>query len=166
MSFNLGRLVLIVAMVATPVAAFAQGAGAPPTDLHQYPLPTYEEDWRALQGVARTDLWDPVKFVPLSADGTTSLSLGGEVRVTYERFGNPNFGLTPPDPAGYLLQRYLLHADVHVGSRARVWTEFNSSLENGRIGGPRPVIAQHRPDPHQAFLAPTVPPTAPSPPTP
>jgi len=62
MSFSLGRLVLIVAMVATPVAAFAQGAGAPPTDLHQYPLPTYEEDWRALQGAARTDLWDAVKF--------------------------------------------------------------------------------------------------------
>jgi len=162
MSFNLGRLVLIVAMVATPVAAFAQGAGAPPTDLHQYPLPTYEEDWRALQGVARTDLWDPVKFVPLSADGTTSLSLGGEVRVTYERFGNPNFGLTPPDPAGYLLQRYLLHADVHVGSRVRVWTEFNSSLENGRIGGPRPVIDEDRLDLHQAFVDVTVGATGPS----
>src|SRR6266446_3371797 len=67
------RLVLIVAIVATPVAAFAQGA-APPTDLHRYPLPTYEEDWRALQGVDRTDVWDPVKFVPLSADGTISLS--------------------------------------------------------------------------------------------
>jgi len=48
-----------------------------------------------------------VKFVPLSADGTTSLSLGGEARVTYERFGNQNFGLTAPDPDGYFLQRYL-----------------------------------------------------------
>jgi hypothetical protein len=36
----------------------------------------------------------------LSADGTVSLSLGGEARVTYERFGNQNFGLTPPDPYG------------------------------------------------------------------
>jgi hypothetical protein len=51
--------------------------------------------------------------VPLSADGTTSLSLSGELRVTYERFGNQNFGLTPPDPDGYFLQRYLLHTDVH-----------------------------------------------------
>ncbi len=161
-ALKLRRLALIVALAATPVAAFAQGAGAPPTDLHQYPLPTYEEDWRALQGVARTDLWDPVKFVPLSADGTTSLSLGGEVRVTYERFGNPNFGLTPPDPAGYLLQRYLLHADVHVGSRVRVWTEFNSSLENGRIGGPRPVIDEDRLDLHQAFVDVTVGATGPS----
>jgi len=161
-SSKLGRLVLIAAMVATPVAALAQGTGAPPTDLHRYPLPTYEEDWRALQGVDRTDVWDPVKFVPLSADGTTSLSLGGEARVTYERFGNQNFGLTPPDPDGYLLQRYLLHTDVHAGSRVRVWTEFNSGLENGRIGGPRPVIDEDKLDLHQAFVDLTVGATGPS----
>src|SRR5260221_6458230 len=143
-------------MVATPVEAFAQGTGAPPTDLHRYRLPTCEEDWRALQGVDRTDVWDPVKFVPLSADGITSLSLGGEARVTYERFGNQSFGLTPPDPDGYLLQRYLLHSDVHVGSRVRVWTEFNSGFENGRIGGPRPVIDEDKLDLHQAFVDVTV----------
>jgi hypothetical protein len=161
-SSKLGRLVLIAAMVATPVAALAQATGAPPADLHRYPLPTYEEDWRALQGVDRTDVWDPVKFVPVSADGTTSLSLGGEARVTYERFGNQNFGLTPPDPDGYFLQRYLLHADVHVGSRVRVWTEFNSGLENGRIGGPRPVIDEDKLDLHQAFVDVTVGVTRPS----
>jgi hypothetical protein len=63
----------------------------------------------AVQGGDHTDVWDSVKFVPLSTNGTTSLSLGGEARVTYERFGNQNFGLTPPDPDGYLLRRYLLH---------------------------------------------------------
>jgi Alginate export len=149
---KLCRLVLTVTVVATPVAAFAQATVAPPTDLHRYPLPTYEEDWRALKGGDRSDVWDPVKFVPLSADGATLVSLGGEARVTYERFGNQNFGLTPPDPDGYLLQRYLLHIDVHAGSRVRVWTEFNSSLENGRIGGPRPVIDEDKLDLHQAFV--------------
>jgi len=155
-------LVLIVAIAAAPVAAFAQGAGAPPTDLHQYPLPAYEENWQALQRAARTDVWDPVKFVPLSADCTTFISLGGEARETYERFGNQNFGLTLPDPDGYLLQRYLIHADVHVGSRVRVWTEFNSGLENGRIGGPRPVIDEDKLDLHQAFVDLTVGVTGPS----
>src|SRR4051812_9436180 len=91
--FKLCRLVLTVALVATPFAAGAQGTGAPPTEIHQYPLPTYEEDWRALQRGDRADIWDRVKFVPLSAGGTISLSFGGEARVTYERFGNPNFGL-------------------------------------------------------------------------
>jgi len=156
------RLMLIAAMVAAPVAALAQGTGVPPTDLHRYPLPTYEEDWRALQKSDRTDVWDPIKFVPLSADGAISLSLGGEARATYERFGNPNFGLTPSDPAGYLLQRYLLHTDLRLGSRVRVWTEFNSSLENGRIGGPRPVIDEDKLDLHQAFVDVTVGATGPS----
>jgi hypothetical protein len=41
---------------------------------------------------------------------------------------------------------------MHVGSRVRVWTEFNSSLENGRIGGQRPVIDEDKLDPHQAFV--------------
>ena len=156
------RLMLIAAMVAAPVAALAQGTGVPPTDLHRYPLPTYEEDWRALQTSDRTDVWDPVKFVPLSADGITSLSLGGEARVTYERFGNQSFGLTPPDPDGYFLQRYLLHTDLRAGSRLRVWTEFNSGLENGRIGGPRPVIDEDKLDLHQAFVDVTVGVTGPS----
>jgi len=79
-------------MVAMPITALAQGTGSPPTDRYRYPLPTYEEDWRWLQWVHHTDPWDLLKFVPLSVDGTTSLSLGGEGRVTYERFGNPNFG--------------------------------------------------------------------------
>src|SRR5260221_4637422 len=102
---KLRRVVTIASIVATPVAALAQGTTAPPTDQYRYPLPTYEEDWRWLQGVDRTEVWDPVKFVPLSADGTVSLSLGGEARVTYERFANHNFGLTTPDPHRYLLQR-------------------------------------------------------------
>jgi alginate export protein len=156
------RLILIVAMVAAPVAALAQGTGVSPTDLHRYPLPTYEEDWRALQTCDRTDVWDPVKFVRLSADGTTSLSLGGELRVTYERFGNQSFGLTPPDPDGYFLQRYLLHTDLRAGSRVRVWSEFNSGLENGRFGGPRPVIDEDRLDLHQAFVEVAVAATSPS----
>jgi hypothetical protein len=143
---------LITAIVVTPVFTLAQGAAAPATDVHHYPLPTYEEDWRPLYQVDRTDIWDPVKFVPLSADGTTSLSFGGEARLTYERFAHQNFGLTPPDPDGYLLQRYLLHTDLHVGSRVRVWSEFNSGIENGRIGGPRPEIDEDRLDLHQVFV--------------
>ena len=47
-ALKLCRLVLTVTVVATPIAAFAQATGAPPTDLHRYPPPTYEEDRRAL----------------------------------------------------------------------------------------------------------------------
>jgi hypothetical protein len=143
---------LVAAQEQSPSPVAAQ-AIAPPPDLHRYPLPTYEEDWRGLRDVARhDDRWDVVKLVLLSADGTTSLSLGGEARMTYERFGNQNFGLTAPDPDGYLLQRYMFHVDLRAGSRVRVWTEFNSGLEHGRVGGPRPVIDEDKLGIHQAFV--------------
>ncbi|HEX9606961.1 MAG TPA: alginate export family protein, partial [Gemmatimonadaceae bacterium] len=67
-------------------------------------------------------------------------------------FGNQNFGLSVQSPNGYLLQRYLLHADIHAGSRLRLWTELNSSFENGRVGGPRPVIDEDKLDLHQGFV--------------
>jgi len=67
-----------------------------------------------------------VKFVPLSADGTTSLSLGGEARVTYERFGNQNFGLTAPAPDGF-------RAIAHAGSLA---ARRLGSAAGGRHGIP------------------------------
>jgi len=69
MSLSSFRLALTVAFGRDAHSQrFAQGA--PPTDLHHYPLPTYEEDWRAASGGATApNIWDPVKFVPLSADG-------------------------------------------------------------------------------------------------
>lgn len=84
--------------------------------------------------------------------GGTFASFGGEARESYERFGNQDFGLSVPSPNGYLLQRYLLHADIHVGSRLRLWTELNSSFENGRVGGPQPVIDEDKLDLHQGFV--------------
>jgi hypothetical protein len=78
-------------------------------------------------------------------------SFGGEARESYERFGNQNFALSVPSPNGYLLQRYLLHADFHLGSRLRLWTELNSSFENGRVGGPQPVTEEDKLDLHQGL---------------
>ena len=103
-----------------------------------YPLPRYEEDWSLLSDPAkRDDFWDPIKFTPRNEDRNVFLSLGGEIRETYERFHKPNFGLSPDDPDGYLLQRYLFHVDFHAGQRFRFFGELNSSLEDGRTGGPR-----------------------------
>jgi hypothetical protein len=134
-------------------ALLAQGQAPPSPPIARYPLPRYEEDWRHLQGEdRREDVWDPVKFIPLTADGGDFLSLGGEARETYERFHNPDFGLAPASPDGYLLERYLLHADAHWGSRVRVWAELISALEHGRVGGPRPVIDKDPLDLHQAFV--------------
>ncbi len=68
------------------------------------------------------------------------------MRQVLLRRGNPTF------PYGYLLQRYLMHSDIHVGSRLRLWAELNSSLENGRVEGPRPVIDEDKLALHQGFV--------------
>ncbi len=104
-----------VVMLLSVVPALGQSV-APPQDRYRYPLPTYDEDWHHFRGSEHHDRWDTVKFIPLSPDATAWLSLGGEARVTYERFGNQNFGLTARDPNGYLLQRYMFHTDVRLGS--------------------------------------------------
>jgi hypothetical protein len=116
-------------------------------------LPRYEEDWSFLRDSQRGHDWlDPIKFVPLGENTSAYASFGGEVRETYERFHNPNFGLQPQDPDGYLLQRYLMHVDVHVDSHARVFTEIVSALANWRTGGPRPITDKDQFDFHQGFL--------------
>lgn len=118
-----------------------------------YPLPAYEEDWSFLRDSSRKEEpWDTIKFTPLAEGGRVYLSLGGEMRETHERFHNPDFGESPQDPSGYLLQRYLFHTDFHVGSRFRFFGELNSSVEDFRTGGPRPVIDEDKFDVHQGFL--------------
>ncbi len=134
-----------------PLVARAQTT--PRAESRVYRLPRYEEDWSFLRtSTGKADWLDPIKFVPLNDGGEAYLSLGGEVRETYERFHNPNFGFQPQDPDGYLLQRYLVHADAHTNAHTRIFVEVVSALENWRAGGARPVIDEDKLDFHQGFL--------------
>jgi len=144
---------LIVLGVCGVVPLLAGAQSAPRTDSQAYRLPRYDEDWSFLRAYPeKTDWIDPIKFIPLDDRGEAYLSLGGEARETYERFHNPNFGLQPQDPGGYLLQRYLVHADVHTNPHTRFFVEMVSALENWRVGGPRPVIDEDKLDFHQGFF--------------
>ncbi|HVH88248.1 MAG TPA: alginate export family protein, partial [Terriglobales bacterium] len=97
----------------------------------------------------QTDSLDLLKFIPVGEQAY--VSLGGEARLRYERYSNPGFGTDPKTDSGYLLQRYLFHSDIHFTPTARLFIQFQSGIENGRNGGPRPTdedIAEF----HQAFL--------------
>jgi hypothetical protein len=132
-------------VVAQPAVDTQQGGRRP-----EYQSLRYEEDWSVLRERAlRTDFWDPVKYLPLSADDWY-LSLGGEGRFRFEAVRNAAFGSGPQDPNGYALQRYLVHADLRAGRHVRVFTEFQSGLESGRTGGPRPTD-EDRLEFHQLF---------------
>jgi len=112
-------------------------------ELPEFKLIRYEEDWSSQRP-------DSLKYIPFGGPGTY-LSIGGETRQRYEYFLNPVWGLDPSDGNGYLLQRYMIHADLHIGSRFRVFGQLKSGIETGRNGGPRPPDRDEL-DVHQAFV--------------
>lgn len=131
----------------TPEQAEAPAPAPPP-----YKQLRYEEDWSYLRDPAqRTDPWDRIKYILLRDEEGPNLSIGGEVRERYERFGDPSWGQDPEDSNGYFLQRYMLHADLHLGSSVRIFGQIKSGLENGRKTGPRPTD-EDKLDLHQAFF--------------
>jgi alginate export protein len=118
-----------------------------------FPQMTYDEDNRYLSNPAcRKEFWDRLKYIPLRPGHEDYyLSFGGSARVRGEYFSHPNWGSGPPG-SSYLLQRYYVHADLHLGTRFRFFTELGSSLEHGRTGGPRSGSDQDKLDVHQAFI--------------
>src|SRR5947208_14705010 len=60
-----------------------------------YTLLRFNEDYRRLSSPQnRTDLFDPLKYIPLDPNNADSyLSFGGEIRERFEHFTHPGFGL-------------------------------------------------------------------------
>ena len=144
---NLLRMVLLVYLIVA-TSAQARAEYAPPP----YQQLRYDEDYSYLRDPARrVDLWDAVKYVPLGGDGELYLTLGGDIRERYDYFDNTAWGKGPEDNNGYLLQRYMFHADLQLGPHVRLFGQWKSGLEDGRNGGPRPPD-RDRADLHQAFL--------------
>jgi hypothetical protein len=142
----------------SPAVEKSKDQAAPPA----YKLLRYDEDFSYLKDPSRrTDFWDTLKYIPLTlpsppcfgGEGDWYLSFGGELRERYEFYHNQDAGAVPPNARnnGYLLERYLLHGDLHVGPYFRFFGQFMTGLEDGRIGGPRPDIDRDAFDVHQAF---------------
>jgi hypothetical protein len=106
--------------------------------LRSYDLLRENEDWSFLQDTtARQDFWDPIKYIPLGANGWY-LTIGGEIREALEQVGNDNWGKQPYMNT-FFLERYMLHTDWHLGRQFRVFVQLKSGLESYRQGGPRPI---------------------------
>jgi hypothetical protein len=72
-----------------------------------------------------------IKNIPLSSlNPATNLSVGGEIREQLRMYSHVNYGDVDSgenDNDVYLLQRYLLHADLHLGRHLRFFGQFNSN---------------------------------------
>jgi len=100
----------------------------------------YDENYSYLRDPSLgVDYLDALKLIPLNSSRNWYLTLGGEIRQRYEYYHNNLWGRGPQDDDGYLLQRYMIHADFGFGDYFRVFTQFKSGLEDGRNGGLRPT---------------------------
>jgi Alginate export len=107
-----------------------------------YKLLRYEEDYRKLRAQGQSsarDLWDPLKYIPLNAEGDAYLSIGGELRERYEAFNQPFFGLLKLTSTDYILHRALLHLDAHFGRDFRVFLQLGNFLVPGKEGPRAPT---------------------------
>jgi hypothetical protein len=110
-----------------------------------YALLRQDEDYRyVLNPACRDDYWDRVKYVPLGSNADTFFTLGGEIREWYEGYRNASWGSGPQDTNGYLLQRLSIYSDIHATPRIRLFVQLTSDIEEGRNGGPRPVIDESK----------------------
>lgn len=147
------RLGLIALFLGIPAAAQTPPETVPacPTQAANLPLMTYDEPVQYLTNPnCRTDFLDAVQYIPLGHNETDYISFGFWIRERGEYASNPNWSYHPVGNA-YLMQRYFLHMDLHLGERFRFFGEVASSLLNGRNGGPRPGLDEEKMYVHQGF---------------
>jgi hypothetical protein len=110
----------------------------------------FDENYSFLKtDTVKNDWYKTMKFIPLSSSKNTYISFGGSVRYQYFYAKNENWGDGPQDNDGYVLSRYLFHADFHVGKYFRTFIQTQSSLADGRVD-PSPVD-QNPLEVHQVF---------------
>ena len=130
-----------------PIVVWCQGSHA---ERPEYKLLRYDEDWSSLRDRSgEVDWTDRLKYIPFGPREGWYATIGGEIRERFEFFDRGDWGREPEDNK-YLLQRYMLHTDVHFGSRFRFFGQLKSGIEVNRSGGPRPAD-EDRLDVNQAF---------------
>lgn len=92
----------------------------------------FEEDWSDFDPDQGSDFWDPIKRMKLNADGSSWLSMGGELRLRAEHW--ESFGFSPASTADdtFILARAQLHTDWHFGDHIRVFIEGESAIASDR----------------------------------
>src|SRR5260370_32510895 len=123
------RLSLVISCtVVLPAIVTAQqmipGAEIPLTP-PAYKMLRFDEDYSCLTNQNnRTDLFDPVKYIPLRKDDPLwYLSFGGELRERVEGNYDPNFGIGGGGSPPHLLHRTTPSAPVQLPRRVAFFLE-------------------------------------------
>ncbi|AWK05788.1 hypothetical protein HYN56_16730 [Flavobacterium crocinum] len=108
------------------------------TIAQSFKLLRYDENYEFLKDSNR-NFYEKLKFIPLNKQKDIYMSLGGEARYEYVDFNNEDWGRLNIGHNNFLLQRYDLHADIHLGKTFRVFAQLRSALEDGRVNGARGI---------------------------
>ncbi|GAA4277597.1 alginate export family protein [Aquimarina mytili] len=83
------------------------------------------ENYEFLKDSSKASLFfDPIKFIPLNRKKDTYISLGGEIKTFYESILNRE-----DEGEGYLLTRFMIHADIHLGTKFRIFIQPASGFD-------------------------------------
>ena len=110
------------------------GSGGPESTGGRYRYARWAEDWTFLRDPARRDgdLFEPLKYVPLSADGEAYVTFSGDARLgTFDLAHAALKAGAPATDTGVF--RASLGADIHFNPSFRVYGELGTA----EIGGQR-----------------------------
>jgi len=119
----------VVALLLAGRAVHAQTAPADATVAAQRPTietNRWEENWQPLADRSlRTEPLDSLKYISLDdTDAASYLSLGMTLRERIESLNAPSFGVGHNPANTYLLQRFQIHADLHVNQNWQVFVQL------------------------------------------
>jgi hypothetical protein len=112
----------------------------------------WQENWSVLADpCVPREPFDSLKYMPLTADGDSYLSLGLNLRERFEENNAPTFGAGSQKGDAYLLDRLQVHADLHLGTHVQIFTQ----LEDVRAPGKDTItpVDKNPLDLRQAFIA-------------
>jgi len=89
----------------------------------------WNENWSVLaQPCVPAQPFDSLKYMPLSDDGMSYLSLGANLRERMEHNDAPAFGIGAGGrPDTYVIQRAEVHADLRLGQQLQVFTQIEDA---------------------------------------
>ena len=97
---------------------------------------------------------EKLKYIHLSKEA--NISFGGEIREQYQYYNNPNFGDIPSgfnkDYTSQLLQRVMLHTNMELGNKLRIFAQVGSTFRFFNPNPATPEIDENKLSLHQAFV--------------
>lgn len=141
--------------VAVAFAAQLSAQQTPPKpEPPAYTLLRQNEDWSKFRGTDSDCLFDRLKHIELSTGGEIWVSMGGRLDTRFEAWDGFGFGATNPGNSDtFLLSKLMLHTDLHLGDRVRVFVEGRSAQATEReLPGRRRALDMDTIDLFQGFV--------------